>query len=60
MWDMNIINSKQAIEQWESDFILTGDESHIPEEDRLRVLHEIDVLYEELCTVMRLMGESRE
>lgn len=55
---MNITHSKQVIEQWESDLVQTGDERLIPNEDKLRVLHEIDVLYEELCTALRMREES--
>lgn len=53
---MNITNPQQCLEQWEKDFIKTGDSKLIPKEDRERVLHEIDVLYAEMYDLLLSVG----
>lgn len=55
---MNITNPDQCISEWESALILTGDDSHIPKEDRARVLHEIDMLYNEMYDLLRLTSDN--
>jgi hypothetical protein len=49
---MNITNQQQCLEQWEKDFLKTGDDSHIPPEDKDRVLHELDGLYNEMYAIL--------
>jgi len=51
-------NQQQQMEQWESDFLRTGDDSLIPEEDRERVFHELDALCEELHTLLRMTEKN--
>ena len=41
---------------WELEFIKTGDIEHVPEDDRERVLHEL----QELCEMARLLVESSQ
>jgi hypothetical protein len=41
---------------WELEFIKTGDIEHVPEDDRERVLHEL----QELCELARLLTESSQ
>ncbi len=53
---MNITTPQQCIEQWEKDFLKTGNDSLIPKEDRERVLHEIDVLYSEMYELLLSVG----
>ncbi len=53
---MNITNSDECLEEWEREFIRTGDDSLIPEEDRERVLHEVDQLYNEMYDILILVG----
>lgn len=54
---MNITNKWQCLEQWEKDFIQTGDDSHIPVEDKDRVLRELDELYNDMYTTLLLLKQ---
>jgi hypothetical protein len=54
---MNITNQQQCLEQWERDFLKTGDDSHIPVEDKNRVLHELDELYSDMYTILLLLNQ---
>lgn len=56
--DMNITTPDTCIAQWESELILTADQTHIPPEERSRILHEIDVLYNEIHDVLSLMQSA--
>lgn len=56
---MNITDQNKCLAEWEQEFLKTGDNSLIPEEDQERVLHEVDVLYEEICTLMRVSKENK-
>lgn len=47
---MNITNKNIA--QWESDFLKTGNIELVPQEDRERVLHELDILREEVQVLL--------
>lgn len=56
MFDMNIQSQQQCLKEWEREYILTGDDSLIPEEDKERVLHEVNVLYAEMFDLLRSVG----
>jgi hypothetical protein len=49
---MNITNPNQCIQKWESDLIKTCSEDFIPEQERARIICEIDALYNEMYDLL--------
>jgi hypothetical protein len=53
---MNINTPQKCLEEWEKDFWRTGNDANIPADDRERVLHELDQLYNDAYEVLLFIG----
>ncbi len=55
---MNITNIEECIEEWDKDMSQVENNVHIPDEDKGRVLHEIDQLYNSMYAILVMLGQK--